>query len=262
MRSTVLNLLLICSAAWAQNPALKPAFVAATIKLDPKADGTDSETTPGLLRAQMTLKHFITYAYDLKQYQVTGGPSWADLEHYAITAKLENTGEDALPADATSRQRSEANGARIRAALQDLLIERFQLKFHHETRSMPAYALTVAKGGFKLQEAAGSGGGGTNSKGSGNTKTFTGTRIDMGRFATFLSRQVDRPVFDHTEVAGVYTFTLDWTPDDLKTVASSDQPPLPSLFTILQEKLGLKLEPKREPVDIIVMDSAQRPPDN
>ena len=70
-------------------PAPKPVFEAASIKLDPKVEGADSENTPGLLRAQMTLKRYIAYAYDVKDFQVMGGPNWIDLDHYEITAKLE-----------------------------------------------------------------------------------------------------------------------------------------------------------------------------
>ena len=77
---------------------------------------------------------------------------------------------------------------------------------------MPAYALTVAKGGFKLKESPNPGEHGTNSKGKGNERTLVATRIDMGRLVAFLARQVDRPVFDMTHVPGFYDFTLTGRP--------------------------------------------------
>lgn len=262
MRAAIVTTLLISPALYAQTAEPKPTFAAASIKLDPKADGADSEPGPGLLRAQMTLARFIAMAYDVKPYQVTGGPDWIDAEHYDILAKLEHAGQEALPPDATPRQRADANNARIRAALQDLLAERFQLKFHRETKEMPCYALTVAKGGFKLKPLEGGGEHGTNSKGNGARRTLTATGVDMGRLVAFLSRQVDRPVVDLTHIQGFYTFTLEWTPDDLKTGASSDQPALPSLFTALQEKLGLKLDPQKAPIELLTIDSAERPSEN
>ena len=208
----------------AQTAEPKPTFAVASIKLDPKADGADSEPGPGLLRAQMTLARFIAMAYEVKPYQVTAGPNWIDLEHYDILAKLEHAGEEALPPDSTPRQRAEANSARLRVALQGLLDERFQLKFHRETKEMPCYALTVAKGGFKLKESPNKGEHGTNSKGKGNGRTLVATGVDMGRLVAFLARQVDRPVVDMTHVQGFYDFTLTWTPDDLKTAAAPDNP--------------------------------------
>jgi uncharacterized protein (TIGR03435 family) len=261
-RSAILTLLLISPLLRAQTAEPKPAFAVASIKLDPKADGADSEPGPGLLRAQMTLARFIAMAYDVKPYQVTGGPNWTDAEHYDILAKLEHAGEEALAPDSTPRQRADANNARIRAALQDLLAERFQLKFHRESKEMPCYALTAAKGGFKLKPLEGGGEHGTTSKGDGARRTLIATGVDMGRLVAFLSRQVDRPVVDLTHIQGFYTFTLEWMPDDLKTAASSDQPSLPCIFTALQEKLGLKLEPQKASVELLMIDSAERPSEN
>lgn len=100
----------------------KAVFEAASIKLNPKADGADSEDTPGLLRAQMTLKRYIAYAYGGKDFQVRGGPNWIDLDHYDITAKLERV----------DPQRPD--GSEIREALQSLLTERFKLTFHRELK--------------------------------------------------------------------------------------------------------------------------------
>jgi uncharacterized protein (TIGR03435 family) len=229
-----------------------PVFEAASIKLDPKAEGEDSDNSPGMLRAQMTLKRFITYAYDVQQFQVIGGPHWIDSDHYNVTAKLGSAETNAPP---------QAQSEQIRQALQTLLADRFQLKFHRESKEMSGYALTVVKSGFKLTEVPDDGGYSMSSKGNGTTRNLTAKRIDMPRFAAFLSRAVGRPVEDRTHIAGIYSFTLEWMSDDLKNV-TADQPALPSLFTAIQEQLGLKLDPRKVPAEILVVDGAERPSEN
>ena len=231
-----------------QGASPKPVFAAASIKLDPKADGADSENTPGLLRAQMTLKRYIAYAYDVKDFQVKGGPNWIDLDHYDITAKLERV-DPQRPGD-----------IQVREALQTLLAERFELTFHHESKEIGGYALMAAKGGFKLTPIADGDNHGTSSKG-GLTRQLTATQVDMGRVAAFLARETGSPVDDQTHIPGVYTFTLEWARDDFKN-SSPEQAVLPSLFTALQEKLGLRLEARRVPVDLLIIDSAARPSEN
>jgi uncharacterized protein (TIGR03435 family) len=220
----------------------------ASIKLDPKADGADSEDTPGLLRAQMTLKRYIAYAYDVKDFQVRGGPSWIDLDHYDITAKLERV-DPRRP-----------NSVQIREALQTLLADRFRLTLHHESKEIGGYALMTAKAGFKLTPVADEGNHGVSSKGRA-TRQLTATQVDMGRVAAFLARETGSPVEDQTHIAGVYTFTLEWARDDLKS-SSPEQAALPSLFTALQEKLGLRLEARRVPVDLLIVEAAGKPSDN
>jgi len=229
-------------------PLPKPVFEAASIKLNPKADGTDSENTPGLLRAQMTLKRYIAYAYDVKDFQVRGGPSWIDLEHYDITAKLERV----------DPQRQ--HDVQIREALQTLLAERFQLTFHRESKETGGYALLTAKGGFKLTLVADEGDHGISSKGGG-TRQLTATQVDMARVAAFLARETGGPVEDQTHIPGVYTFTLEWVRDDFRS-ASPEHDALPSLFTALQEKLGLRLDARRVAVELLIIDSAERPSKN
>lgn len=250
MRYAIAALLAISSSALAQSGA-KAMFEAASIKLDRTLEGADMDTSPGLVRAQMTLRRYIAYAYAVRPYQVAGGPPWMDSEHYAIVAKLENA------------KRGSEDGEELRAAMQQLLTERFQLKFHHETKELAGYALTVAKGGLKVKEAPPGDGSDASSRGNGKTRTLTATRVSMAGFAAYLARQLERPVVDRTETAGNYTFTLQWTPDELKSISAGEQQELPSLFTALQEQLGLKLESQHSaPVDIIVIDGAERPSEN
>jgi uncharacterized protein (TIGR03435 family) len=264
MRSPVVVLFLISSSAWAQTEA-KPVFEAASIKMSRPTGGSghsNENSDPGMLHGSMTLKSYIMAAYSVKTYQVTGGPKWIDDSTYDIVAKLEIAELPKLSADLTPRQRATAEVERLHTALQGLLADRFQLKLHHESKEMPAYALTVVKSGFKLKEASETAGCGSNSNGNGTSINFTATCVDMTRFANYLARVTKQPVSDETHLEGSYSFSFEYIPDDLKATASTDQPALPSLFTVLQQKLGLKLEQKKVPTDIIVVDSAERPSEN
>src|SRR5205085_1586618 len=143
-------------------------------------------------------------------FQVTGGPNWMDATSYEILGKLDRA--TVVPAENSAATRG---ADQLHLALQSLLADRFQLKFHHEAKEMPGYALTAVKGKFKLQPAPDSGGCGTNSNGDGNGHKLTATCIDMKRFATFLARVLRQPVFDQTAIQGLYSFGLQWTTDDL-----------------------------------------------
>jgi uncharacterized protein (TIGR03435 family) len=249
IRTALCALLTPIAAAWCQTaPLAKPVFEAASIKLDPGADGADSDSTPGLLRAQMTLKRFIAYAYDVRDFQVVGGPNWIGLDHYDIIAKLEKV-DPQRPGD-----------VQIREALEALLTERFQLSFHHESKEVSGYALTLAKAGLKLTPVADKNNHSMNSKG-GLTRTLTATQADMPRVAAFLARETGSPVEDRTHVAGVYSFTLEWARDDFRS-SNPEQASLPTLFTAIQEQLGLKLESRKLPLDLLVVDRAERPSEN
>ena len=235
----------------AQTSAAKPAFETASIKMtEATGGGTHSEEhdTPGMLRASMTLKHYIEAAYDVKHYQVTGGPPWMDESTYAIVARLEGS------------EPAHDRGNSVHMALQQLLAERFQLKIHHESKEMPSYVLALAKGGFKIKEPATGQGCGSSSNSNGVRVKFEAKGCTMDDFAGYLARRLSQPVANRTGVEGRYDFTMEWTPDDLRSTSSDDA--LPSIFTVLQEKLGLKLENSKAPVDIIVVDSAERPSEN
>jgi uncharacterized protein (TIGR03435 family) len=232
---------------WCQDEP-KPVFEAATIKLDANADGSDSETTPGLLRAQMTLRDYIAYAYGVKESQVRGGPNWVNQTHYDITAKLARVNPQRLA------------GTEIREALQTLLADRFKLVFHRESKEVGGFALLTAKTGLKLTPVADTGNHRTSATGS-LSRQLTATQVDMGGIAAFLERETGSPVSDQTHIPGVFTFTLEWTRDDSRN-PTPEQAPLPSVFTALQERLGLRLEARKVPVDVLVIDSAEPPSEN
>jgi uncharacterized protein (TIGR03435 family) len=181
-----------------------------------------------------------------------------DTERYDIAAKLEEMSDEGLPGKDQPRLRELAEGDRIRTALQTLLAERFGLKFHRETKTVPGFALLVAKGGFKLTAVPGSDGPSMRY----NDRKLTAKRASMGRVAVFLEDQLNQPVADLTHVEGFFDFGLEWSPDELRGPAPSDSPQGPSIFTALREQLGLKLESQKVPVETLVVDSAERPSEN
>jgi uncharacterized protein (TIGR03435 family) len=259
MHMKYLAMLLLIPAAWPQSPTARPVFEAASIKMTAPTGGggnSYSRGTPGLLRASMTLKSYIMMAYNLRRFQVTGGPKWMDDSTYDIVAKLDHA---FMPEDATRKLLSESTIL----ALQPLLADRFQLKFHHETKEMPAFVLTAIKPRFHLAPVEKGDHCGTRSNGDARGVKFTGTCLSMADFAAFAADRLDLPVSDQTHVDGLFTFSLEWSRDGLRTDTSGEANPdgLPSFFTAI-EQIGLKLESRKAPVDILVVDSAERPTEN
>jgi uncharacterized protein (TIGR03435 family) len=164
------------------------------------------------------------------------GPGWMAAERYDVAAKF----PAATPPD------------QVRLMLQTLLKERFGMKFHRETREVPAYVLVVGKSGLKARPAAEGSKGGFNRR-SGHLETRSAT---MAGLADKLSQQSERPVLDKTALGGSYEFTLDWTPDELQ----SDGQTGASLFTAIEEQLGLKLDARKEPMEVVVVDYAEKIP--
>ncbi len=191
---------------------------------------------------------------------VLGLPGWTKSERYDVDAKVDD--EDA------SKWKTLSLSQR-RLSLQSLLVTRFNLQFHHETRERPTYSLMVAKKGPKLHEAqpgdtTPDGIKGPDSMGSSGESTVTPGKIVLQRssltvLAKLLSSQgLDHAVVDKTGLTGMYDITLRWSPND---VGSSDAS-LPSLFTALQEQLGLKLEYNKNQIDVIVIDRINKPSAN
>jgi uncharacterized protein (TIGR03435 family) len=223
------------------------------------ANGSSTHTNQGSLRMSgVTLKRCILYAYRMQDYQVSGGPDWLDKDRYEISAKA---------ADQAEKLTGTANRERMEAMLQTLLADRFKLVIHRETKVLPAYALVVAKGGFKLKEVQPDGGTSTS---SGRGKLTAG-KISMEQLATTLSGMMDRPVVDMTGIKGVFNLKLEWTPDDSQPAVkpggndepvSLDKASGPSIFTAIQEQLGLRLEAQKAPVEKIIVDHAEKPSEN
>ena len=136
--------------------------------------------------------------------------------------------------------------------LQALLKERFQMNFHLETRDVPAYTLTVARGGLKAKAAAPGASPGFR-RAAGHLASESAT---MSLLADKLSQQSDRPVVDATGIQGSYAVTLDWVSDELSKDAGSGA----SLYTAIQEQLGLKLEASKAPMEVVVIEHLERAP--
>jgi uncharacterized protein (TIGR03435 family) len=201
-------------------------------------------TNGGGLNANSTLDILLQIAYKVKPFQIVNAPAWTQSEAYTIPAKPPEGYVPKHPGIADNDLSD-----RIRALLED----RFQLVARREPREMPAYVLSVAKNGPKL--AAGD----ENEKfklklGPGKIANDGGSTI--GLLVSLLENKLDKRVFDETGLTGKYKFNLTFAPE--KAVDS----PLPLLFTALQEQAGLKLEAKRRPVDVVVIDRIERPTEN
>jgi uncharacterized protein (TIGR03435 family) len=145
---------------------------------------------------------------------------------------------------------SESIGVRLQALLGD----RFQLKVHREQKVMPAYSLVFVKS--KLQPAAEPDTRGYMQRGIGHLK---GKNVDMRFLCVWLARFVDRVVVDETGLPGGYDFELNWSPEVRPSATPTENPPQgPDIFTAVQEQLGLKMQSRKEPIEIIVIDHAEK----
>jgi len=223
----------------------------------------------GLKWDGVTLRGMIANAYGVSsiiRYQIVGGPDWMGSRAFDINAKV----DDETTAR-WSKMTQQAVDEERRSMMRTLLAERFQLKFHHETREMPALALRVAKSGSKLQPPhpehdlqAGTPLSRINFFAHGHMEGHSALMSNLGRSLASEPEIAGRPVVDKTGLTGGYDFTLRWTPDDSGPGAAPANPNAqwPSLFTALEEQLGLKLTPEKLPIDIIVVDSVEMPSEN
>jgi uncharacterized protein (TIGR03435 family) len=218
--------------------AQAPAFEAATIKPSKAEPGhTSSHSRTGMIMLSgQTLKGLVCSAYQVKDFQVTGGPKWLDQDRYDVNAKAEGA----------------AQGEQLQQMLQTLLADRFQLVIHHEQKIAPAYALVLVKSGLKIKpvEAAE----GSNSHGGNGELTVKG--MTMADLANYLSRRVGAPVADLTGTAGAFDYKLVWSTEGDKDDSQA------ALFSALQSELGVKVESRKLPMDLIVVDKAEKPSEN
>jgi uncharacterized protein (TIGR03435 family) len=209
------------------------------------------------------LRAIIMTAYNnLTLLHIFGGPSWMLEDRFDLDAKIDPADMPATPL---------ASG-QLAEMLQPVLADRFQLRVHHEMRTRPVYNIVLAKGGLKMNESASPApaapGNTTSPAGASprscyNTSVGNGVRVmhncAMNGLTTILEGPTGRVVVDKTGLTGHYDFELRWTPDN--TPPDSPLAGGPSIFTAVQEQLGLKLEPSNVPVDVVV-DSAQKPTPN
>ncbi|MFZ0818546.1 MAG: TIGR03435 family protein [Candidatus Acidiferrales bacterium] len=255
------------AAATAPPPAFQ--YEVASFKPD-KSDGSKAGMTiadDGFTSFNFSLQALVQDAYGVQSYQVFGAPDWLTSEPYDVEAKM-----DGPTADALQKLSQENRDLARQLMLQALLADRLKLTIHRETRELPVYFLVVAKNGPKLQQAKTDetyangfkdsdglplGAGFTRTVQGRLSATMTTQGIPLSALAQNLWRTLRRPVLDKTGLAGKYDFTLTWAPDD--TQADSNAP---SLFTALQQQLGLKLESGKGPLEVIVIDHVERPSGN
>jgi uncharacterized protein (TIGR03435 family) len=218
-----------------------PSFDVASVKVNHSGDERAAmQMTKGLLTIENApLNRIIGAAFGINEERLgslLSAPGWSEVERYDLSAKF--------PVATSPNE--------MRAMLQTLLRERFGMKFHHELKEIPAYALVVAKSGLKAPAAVAGSAGGFR-KGAGHLESQAST---IALLADKLSEQSDRPVVDKTGVQGSYRFVIDWTPDDLQNSGRSG----PSLFKALEEQAGLRVEASREPMEVVVIDYAEKVP--
>ncbi|HEY5382735.1 MAG TPA: TIGR03435 family protein [Acidobacteriaceae bacterium] len=218
----------------------------------------------GFSCTNLPLKTLIANAYGIRQDLISGGSGWMNSMGFDIDAKVSGEDMDAYK-KLTGRQRS--------SLLQGLLADRFKLKIHHETKILTMYDLVVAKGGIKMKAeaavapSAGAAKGPEAAKPHGMMMMGPGELkaqgIPIGSIASNLSYTVHYTVTDKTGLSGNFDFDLKWTPDDAGPSSgdASDEPHV-SIFTAVQEQLGLKLQPTKGPVDTLVIDHAEQPSEN
>jgi uncharacterized protein (TIGR03435 family) len=198
-----------------------------------------------------SLKYIVQWAWNVRGFQIVGGPKWFDSDRFDIQAASEK--------EATTNQ--------MRLMLQPVLEDRFQLKVHREKRDQPVYFLTRAKNGAKIQPlpdtACRPPAEGEPAKGCGNVGwgpgSIRGTGLTMTELVSYLSDVLERMVIDKTELDGHFDIDLKWTPDNTTSVPTETGP---SVFTAIQEQLGLRLESSRAPADVLVIDRAEQPSEN
>jgi uncharacterized protein (TIGR03435 family) len=272
----VLVLALVASRAEGQTSSELPAFEVISIK--PRSADTPSGNIPNapdrFVRPNVSVSQLMEYAFDVRAFQIIGGPGWVRSDRYEVSAKAET----AVPQ------------AQMRLMVQRLLAERFGLEGHRETREMDTYGLVTARRdgqlGEKMRSSARDCGPIID---SGNPRPRQGdepppcawfvalmngfarlrlTGIRVPRFAGVLETMATRKIVDRTNLTGTYDIELDFLPDPgllglaIPNANALQQSDIPPLTTAIQDQLGLKLESERAPVDVILIDSVRQPTAN
>jgi len=224
-----------------------PAFDAASVKRSApqamgKGIGSNMHADPGRLTCtNVQLKEYVVKAWGLKDYQIST-PDWMNDERYDLTATM--------PAGTPTNE--------VLLMLQGLLTDRFRLATHRETKELSVYALVVDKSGLKLKPAEGFGGTSVSSAPKGRSLRAD---VTMKSFAATLSRLVDKPVIDMTGLPGGFNINLEWVPEEMTVnpKEGADVPSGPSIFMALHD-VGLKLEARKSPVEVLVVDRGEKIP--
>jgi uncharacterized protein (TIGR03435 family) len=220
------------------------AFDVASIKLaDPHAgDASIKRSGTRLTITGYTPRMLIKWAYDVRDDRLLGQSKWLDSAQYDILAEAPE----------------QPRFGELQRMMLSLLKERFGIVIHHEERNLPFFALVIDKGGPKVRVAEADPGPARNTFSMSESGHLRGTKVTAAMLANVLSNQTGRSVQDFTELKGIFDFILAWSPDDSASTDNADA--LPSIFTAVREQLGLKLEPRRGPVDVIVVDQLASSP--
>ena len=213
----------------------------------------------GIRAVNQTLLKLVTNAYNVRDFQVEGGPSWMKTDRFDIVAK-EDHPDPTHPRDMTASQR-DAYMEKHRERLRNLLTDRFHLVVKQETREHPGYVLTVGKGGSKLRASGPETKANTRVSVGGGRGRVSAEGISLNLVATVLAQILGRNVVNQTGIQRVVDLTLEWTPDAVLSDPSLDSN-TGSLFTAVQEQLGLKLESKKVPTEIIIVERVEKPTEN
>ena len=215
----------------------------------------------GISFTNMTLTDILLNAYFIRPELMSGLPHWADSTRFDINAKVSDPGINVL----------KLPDEQFHAMMVAFLTDRFHLRAHIETKTLPVYDLVIAKSGIRFKEnvavpSSGEDSAHPNTKPGTvlvNNNHLTAVGVPISNLATNLAFQVERNVIDKTGLTGNYDIDLKWTPHELegKTDGLTDNN-APDLFTALQEQLGLKLEPSKGPVDALVIDHVEMPTEN
>jgi uncharacterized protein (TIGR03435 family) len=236
-----------------------PSFEVASIKPSNPDDQRKAFVVRGrhFQIVNQPVAQILCFAYDVQAKQLIGLPAWAETDKYDIDAQPN------LPGAPSSRQ--------WKGMLQKLLVERFKVTFHRDKKELAVYVLSVAHGGPKLTKSDADPNG-LPAMGFRQLGELTVHNATITDFVTSILQGVvlDRPVLNHTGIAGKYDFTLNWTPDNSQfsgmgakvPPASDGASALPNLYTAIQEQLGLKLEATKAPADVLVIDHVEKPSEN
>lgn len=243
----------ICGAQTAAAPAKLPSYDVSTVRPNTAGGGHVSiSTNNDIFHAEnVSFKDLLQDAFGIQRNLIFGIPAWAESARYDINAKV---------LDAEPHQLYLLTPEQRRDMYLGLYESRFGLKWHYETRIMPDYELVVAKDGPKFKPAAPNKG----SDGVSQHNTdLTMTNMPMLGLVQNLSREVERPVVDKTGLTGKYDLHLKWSRQDSAAASDAGNPDAPPpIFTALQEQLGLKLQPGKDPVQVVVIDSLTPPTAN
>jgi uncharacterized protein (TIGR03435 family) len=247
---TKLPLLMIgvgtCCCVCGQDP-LPSRFEVVSIKLSAEVNtnkGIRYSPDGGFRASNYSLKDLIRLGWDVRAFQISGGPGWLDAERYNIQTRP----------DVPYNPHSTEGEGRLRQMVRSMLQDRFRLQVHQQKKETNVYHLVSVQGILKLKRTGDARDATTQMRdGKGH---MWATKFDMDLLARYLGGELGFPVVDKTGVAGVYDFELVWNPEEGSAGGRTDS--LPSMVTAIREQLGLELKRSRGEVEMVVVDYAEK----